>query len=1203
MSPTYQRWSHILLITMLIVTSLGVGWQPTPVHAQQIFTVTTTDDTEDACDSSCSLREAINAANAYVSANPDTNVTIAFDIPGDTSNSAYDPTPGSQTWTITPGLPLPAVLSNITVDGSSQAENAGPGDPNEDGPEIIIDGQNITNIEGFSLQGTNSTIKGLAFVNFKGGRAGIRISGDDNKIQGNYIGINKSGDATSTSIVAGIWITSTGEGNIIGGVGSNESERNLISGNGQQGIIIDGDNNFIRGNFIGTDKRGFDPVPNQSYGIWIDQEAEGNVIGTNADSQNASFSNLISGNYGYGIYISDASNNEIYGNYIGTNQSGLAAIPNGTNPLVPGVPEGGIFIYAITSSATGNVIGGTTSYSRNFIAGNDGPGIRISGSGAGENIIVNNHIGLNRINEPPDGSLNQTVGILVDFGAKQNTIGGSGNAGNVIGGINGDGIRIEGLKTIYNRPSNDNIIIGNCIGITPQKPPQPQTVCEVAQSNAGNGITIKTNVSRTQIGGPTDEERNIIAYNGGDGITIQTNTSDVISTTLLKNTITENAGNGVSIANAQETIINGQDAETPLVVSDNGGNGIEFSGTVTTTIRYSSIAGNAVNGILFDNGSSTDIISNTIMENAYDGIRADRAISTTIQGNIINENGANSAGEGGNGIIFTGNSVPGLISGNTIYTNTLSAVVLDGTTKRTAILDNRMMGNGELITDTVRAGIELVGDTSGLTGQSVAAALAIPNHDIDPPFNMGLNQDGQLFGYVYTDTVAPGVPDAAACIDCTVQIFSTSFGTSVKDIQGQELLGAVTPASDGSFTFQLTEIPTNTTKFALTATDNWTEPDERNTSEFAAFTVTRSVQIEPPRVTTGAFPTQVITYTHTVTNNGTVNYNDLVLSYESSLGWGANAGEVVLEPSTPFALAAGERQPVTVTLTLPAGPDERVLAGLTDLLTVTVSSRSEPSVSDSVVDTTTLSADGKIVLSVTPLTSTGYTEEGKPIDYAHAITNNGNITATLELNSTAPPPDWQATLSETGYEVGPGETVQPVLTVTPPEVANAGATAVVNININVLEDATQNKTITDTTLVTTTAAVQLYPARQVADGAAGRTVTFEHVIENISRGPVNIQLVGSSSLGSEFRFLSTTPGLSLDSQNGVTLTENLPQNVINIVAEVTIPEEAAPGQSDTFTIQVLDARTGNIIASAQDRTDIVLSTTGSTRLWLPIIRR
>jgi uncharacterized membrane protein len=239
---------------------------------------------------------------------------------------------------------------------------------------------------------------------------------------------------------------------------------------------------------------------------------------------------------------------------------------------------------------------------------------------------------------------------------------------------------------------------------------------------------------------------------------------------------------------------------------------------------------------------------------------------------------------------------------------------------------------------------------------------------------------------------------------------------------------------------------------------------------------------------------------------------------------------------------------------------------------------------------------------VTPLTSTGYTEEGKPIDYAHAITNNGNITATLELDFTAPPPDWEATLSESGYEVGPGETVQPVLTVIPPEVANAGATAEVTINVNVLEDATQNTIITDTTIVTTTAAVQIYPARQIADGAAGRTVTFEHVIENISRGPVNIQLIGSSSLGSEFRFLSTTPGLSLDSQNGVTLAQNSPQNVINIAVEVTIPERAEPGQSDTFTIQVLDARTGNIIASAQDRTDIVLSTAG-TRLWLPIIRR
>ncbi len=1196
MSPTYQRWSHILLITMLIVTSLGVGWQPTPVHAAETLIVTTTEDltvSNPNCEAPCSLRQAIKAANTKASdENP---VTIAFNIPAET-DPGYDGSDSSaETWTITPiaALAFPAILSNnITIDGNTQAQYIG-GQPNQVGPEIIIDGSTVNTAGGITIIGDNCTIKGLGIVGFRGGIAGIQINGNNNTVQGNYIGIGKKGDTSFPNTGPGVWITTSATGNIIGGDSSAADEANIISGNNLDGILVQGSGNLIKGNSIGTDRFGSKAVPNLRYGIYVFTNANENVIGTDAAGSVPSERNLISGNGGWGIFVADSSNNEIYGNRIGMNNSSTKVIPNGTGTD----GGGGILIGANILPTRGNVVGGSSIYTRNYIAGNVGPGIQISGpEEASGNIVVNNYIGLGQNGQVPSGGTNQTVGVLIDKGASNNRVGGNTSERNVISGIAGDGIRIIGANDppFIDFNTNGNIISGNYIG-TDRFGADPIP-------NTGNGIVLNTNVSGTQIGGPTDEERNVIAYNGGDGITIQTNTSDVISTTLLKNTITENAGNGVSIANAQETIINGQDVETPLVVSDNGGNGIEFTGTVTTTVRYSSIAGNAVNGILFDNGSSTDIISNTIVENAYDGIRADRAISTTIQGNIINENGINDANAGGNGIIFTGNSVPALVAGNTIYTNTLSAVILDGTAKRVAILDNRMLDNGELVSDTVRAGIELVGDDRGPTGQPIAGVPGIPNHDIDPPFNLGLNQDGQLFGYVYTGTISPGVPDAAACIDCTVQIFSASSGTSVKDIQGQELLGAVTPASDGSFTFQLTEIPTNTTKFALTATDNWTQPGERNTSEFAAFTVTRSVQIEPPRVTTGAFPTQVITYTHTVTNNGTVSYNDLVLSYASSLGWGANAGEVVLDPATPFALAPGEKQPVTVTLTLPAGPDERVLAGLTDLLTVTVSSRSEPDVSDSVVDTTTLSADGKIVLSVTPLASTGQTEEGKPIDYAHAITNNGNITATLELNSTAPPPDWQATLSETGYEVGPGETVQPVLTVTPPEIANAGATAVVNININVLEDATQNKTITDTTLVTTTAAVQLYPARQIADGAAGRTVTFEHVIENISRGPVNIQLVGSSSLGSEFRFVSTTPGLSLDSQNGVTLAQDSPQNVINIAVEVTIPERAEPGQSDTFTIQVLDARTGNIIASAQDRTDIVLSTAG-TRLWLPIIRR
>lgn len=79
-----------------------------------------------------------------------------------------------------------------------------------------------------------------------------------------------------------------GTGNVIGG--DSASDRNLISGNDQLGIIIyQGGNNTIKGNYIGTDASGESALPN-SGGIAI-LESSGNIVGGSQTD-----SNLLSGN-------------------------------------------------------------------------------------------------------------------------------------------------------------------------------------------------------------------------------------------------------------------------------------------------------------------------------------------------------------------------------------------------------------------------------------------------------------------------------------------------------------------------------------------------------------------------------------------------------------------------------------------------------------------------------------------------------------------------------------------------------------------------------------------------------------------------------------------------------------------------------------------------------------------------------------------
>ncbi len=131
------------------------------------------------------------------------------------------------------------------------------------------------------------------------------------------------------------------------------------------GIYLSGSSgNTIRGNFIGTDVTGTAKVAN-STGIFI-VDASNNIIG----GSTASDRNIISGN-DYGIYllqdlstIGTASNNQIEGNYIGTDATGIYNLGNGYGIIING--------------ASNNTIGGTAIGASNLIAGNGSSGVWIA---------------------------------------------------------------------------------------------------------------------------------------------------------------------------------------------------------------------------------------------------------------------------------------------------------------------------------------------------------------------------------------------------------------------------------------------------------------------------------------------------------------------------------------------------------------------------------------------------------------------------------------------------------------------------------------------------------------------------------------------------------------------------------------------------------------------------------------------------------
>ncbi|RME63564.1 MAG: CSLREA domain-containing protein, partial [Caldilineae bacterium] len=96
----------VLALTTLATPALAViGDTPQPGPT---FTVNTTDDVDDGMCGvvHCSLREAINAANAH--ANGGSPDQIVFNIPG------------SGPFTIQPATPLPTITDPVIIDGTTQ---------------------------------------------------------------------------------------------------------------------------------------------------------------------------------------------------------------------------------------------------------------------------------------------------------------------------------------------------------------------------------------------------------------------------------------------------------------------------------------------------------------------------------------------------------------------------------------------------------------------------------------------------------------------------------------------------------------------------------------------------------------------------------------------------------------------------------------------------------------------------------------------------------------------------------------------------------------------------------------------------------------------------------------------------------------------------------------------------------------------------
>lgn len=343
----------------------------------------------------------------------------------------------------------------------------------------------------------------------------LSVGSDLNYIQGNIIGLGSDGSTQLGANDDNITIDASHD-NVIGGTGLGEG--NIISDAADMGIEVRAastGNKFL-GNTIGLDVTGSFDRGNGSEGISIFGNSNGNEIGDGT----AAGRNIISGNNNHGIDINGSDNNIVIGNYIGTNISGLAALPNS-----------GVGIY-LSTGADFNDIGDGTVGGRNIISSNSTYAMRIASSNS--NKILGNYIGTDVTgNVVLAGSAN---GIRMESSSSNNQIG-STTAPNIIGGF--------GVYALWTpAAANNNTVTGNSFGV------------------GADGVTPIPNDVAIGITGCTGWliDSNIIANNTGNGISFIGAASD--DNLVHYNSIYSNTLKAIDIIDA-----NGQDQIIPPVIT------------------------------------------------------------------------------------------------------------------------------------------------------------------------------------------------------------------------------------------------------------------------------------------------------------------------------------------------------------------------------------------------------------------------------------------------------------------------------------------------------------------------------------------------------------------------------------------------------------------------------------------------------------
>ncbi|MEW4566386.1 right-handed parallel beta-helix repeat-containing protein [Tautonia sp. JC769] len=453
----------------------------------------------------------------------------------------------------------------------------------------------------FSYQSTvNVGYQRSNVISGNGGNGIAIIGSHDNVIAMNQVGTDVSGTVAYGNGRNGILVTRGASGNLIGGkaTGGNDPtagvfvrppQGNLISGNRGNGVLINGGatRNTLSGNFVGTDAGGSASLGNRLDGVAI-VGAHGNAL-IGCEFQNSPFVyyNVLSGNGGNGLRITDANDTTVHANFMGIGADNAASVGNGQNGIL------------VSGRSRDTQVGGVIPLG-NVTSGNAGNGIEVRDRATGF-ISFNTFAGIAAFGDAVPNGRN---GILVTSVGGDNLIRTS-----IVGGNMGHGIEIGGRATGVQ-------VTDTGVGTN--------TRLDAAIPNGGSGIRISGYAHGNAIGGfqPSIEPRMTISGNLVYGIEVVGRArgnrifNAAIGTDVQGNEPIGNGLGGVLLGpGTSGTVLGGEAEPFRTVIRSNAGNGVTILGS-----RRNAVIGNAIE----ENGgiglfAAGDVLGTVVEGNAIAG--------------------------------------------------------------------------------------------------------------------------------------------------------------------------------------------------------------------------------------------------------------------------------------------------------------------------------------------------------------------------------------------------------------------------------------------------------------------------------------------------------------------------------------------------------------------------------------------------------